>query len=151
MADKYREYFDVDEEYFPQINNSTIKARPDFWTRTYPHQTFIDMLNSVGYIISAAVEPLITDWMTDMPLNADGDGPVDMPYHTAREQGVKVDGKWYYDGDRVDHEKHGKGTWVFILALYEWRIMFDGKNIPAPMFVLRYCKVIGTIHDEKVE
>ena len=32
---KYREYFDIDEEYFPQINDSAIAAAgPDFWTRT---------------------------------------------------------------------------------------------------------------------
>ena len=46
MPDKYREYLDVDEEYFPQINDYSIAAaRPDFWTSTYPHHTFIDMLS----------------------------------------------------------------------------------------------------------
>lgn len=53
MANKYREYFDIDEEYFPQINDYSIKAAsPDFWTRTYPHQTFIDMLNSTERILA---------------------------------------------------------------------------------------------------
>ena len=45
---KYREYFDIDEEYFPQVNDSAIAAAsPDFWTRTYPHHTFIEMLNNM--------------------------------------------------------------------------------------------------------
>ena len=45
---KYREYFDIDEEYFPQVNDSTIAAAsPGFWTRTYPHYTFIEMLNNM--------------------------------------------------------------------------------------------------------
>jgi hypothetical protein len=41
---KYREYFDIDPLYFPQINDSSIAEDPECWRRTYPHQTFIDML-----------------------------------------------------------------------------------------------------------
>ena len=53
MADKYREYFDIDEEYFPQINDSSIAAASsDFWTQTYPHKTFIDMLTSLERVLS---------------------------------------------------------------------------------------------------
>ena len=50
---KYREYFDIDEEYFPQINDSSIAAAsPDFWTRTYPHHTFIEMLSSLERVLA---------------------------------------------------------------------------------------------------
>ena len=50
---KYLEYFDVDEEYFPQVNDSAIAAAsPDFWTRTYPHYTFIEMLNSMERVLA---------------------------------------------------------------------------------------------------
>ena len=50
---KYREYFDIDEEYFPQVNDSAIAAAsPDFWARTYPHHTFIEMLNSMERILA---------------------------------------------------------------------------------------------------
>ena len=53
MANKYREYFDVNEEYFPQINDSSIAAAsPDFWTHTYPHRTFIDMLSSMERVLA---------------------------------------------------------------------------------------------------
>jgi hypothetical protein len=53
MHNKYREYFDIDEEYFPQINDSSIAAAsPDFWTRTYPHHTFIDMLSSMERVLA---------------------------------------------------------------------------------------------------
>ena len=46
MADKYREYFDLDDAYFPQINETTIaKAR---WDNTYPHETFIKLLNNIN-------------------------------------------------------------------------------------------------------
>ncbi len=50
---KYREYFDIDEEYFPQVNDSAIAAAsPDFWTRTYPHYTFIEMLNNMERLLA---------------------------------------------------------------------------------------------------
>lgn len=50
---KYREYFDIDEEYFPQVNDSSIAAAsPDFWTRTYPHHTFIEMLKSMERVLA---------------------------------------------------------------------------------------------------
>lgn len=41
---KYREYFDIDPMYFPQINDSSIAEDPGCWKRTYPHPTFIEML-----------------------------------------------------------------------------------------------------------
>jgi hypothetical protein len=44
-ADKYREYFDLDDAYFPQINETTIEKAN--WENTYPHYTFIKLLNSV--------------------------------------------------------------------------------------------------------
>ena len=49
---KYREYFDIDEQYFPQINDSSIKDDPDLWKRTYPHTTFIEMLSSMERILA---------------------------------------------------------------------------------------------------
>ncbi|MGC2422751.1 MAG: hypothetical protein WA666_00125 [Nitrospirota bacterium] len=50
---KYREYFDIDEEYFPQVDPSAIAAASqDFWTRTYPHYTFIEMLNSMERVLA---------------------------------------------------------------------------------------------------
>ena len=50
---KYREYFDIDDEYFPQINDSTIAAaKPDFWTHTYPHYTFIELLNNMERVLA---------------------------------------------------------------------------------------------------
>lgn len=53
MTNKYREYFDIDEEYFPQINDYSIAAaKPDFWMTTYPHQTFIDMLNNMERVLA---------------------------------------------------------------------------------------------------
>ena len=41
---KYCEYFDVNEKYFPCIDESAINSGAS-WDDTYPHSTFIDLLN----------------------------------------------------------------------------------------------------------
>lgn len=43
---KYREYFDIDEEYFPCIDDAAINAGAA-WENTYPHSTFIEMLTEM--------------------------------------------------------------------------------------------------------
>lgn len=43
---KYCEYFDINETYFPCIDESAINAGVD-WQNTYPHETFIKLLKSV--------------------------------------------------------------------------------------------------------
>ena len=43
---KYIEYFDVNESYFPCIDESAINAGAK-WENTYPHESFIALLNNV--------------------------------------------------------------------------------------------------------
>ncbi|MFA7382862.1 MAG: hypothetical protein WC001_05380 [Desulfurivibrionaceae bacterium] len=43
---KYREYFDIDERYFPCIDDAAINAGAP-WENTYPHSTFIEMLTEM--------------------------------------------------------------------------------------------------------
>lgn len=43
---KYREYFDIDERYFPCIDDAAINAGAP-WENTYPHSTFIEMLTEI--------------------------------------------------------------------------------------------------------
>lgn len=45
-SNNYCEYFDVNEAYFPCIDESAINAGAP-WETTYPHETFIELLNSV--------------------------------------------------------------------------------------------------------
>ncbi len=45
-TNKYREYFDIDERYFPCIDDAAINAGAP-WDNTYPHNTFIDMLTEL--------------------------------------------------------------------------------------------------------
>lgn len=50
---KYSEYFDIDQEYFPEINESSIKAGVD-WQKTFPHKTFVDLLKATERMLARA-------------------------------------------------------------------------------------------------
>ena len=45
-SSKYREYFDIDDRYFPCIDDAAINAGAP-WDNTYPHSTFIGMLTEM--------------------------------------------------------------------------------------------------------
>lgn len=49
---KYCEYFDIDEEYLPQINDSSIKGNPNLWKKTFPHETFIEILKAAERVLA---------------------------------------------------------------------------------------------------
>lgn len=55
MANNYKVYFDIDEQYFPIINESSIRhmeaTDPDMWTRTFPHKSFVKMLREFEKIL----------------------------------------------------------------------------------------------------
>ena len=40
----YREFFDIDPEYFPQVNKRIIEDQPELWKKFYPHPSFVQML-----------------------------------------------------------------------------------------------------------
>lgn len=52
---KYREYFDIDEEYFPCIDDSAINAGAP-WDNTYPHETFISLLKKTEYMLGGSTK-----------------------------------------------------------------------------------------------
>ncbi len=41
---KYREYFNIDPEYFPAVNQQIIATHPEVWKKFYPHETFIKLI-----------------------------------------------------------------------------------------------------------
>lgn len=47
----YCEYFNVNEDYFPCIDEAAIK-RGAPWDTTYPHETFIELLNKTEKMLS---------------------------------------------------------------------------------------------------
>ena len=40
----YRDYFDIDPEYFPQVDKKIIDTVPDLWKKFYPHPSFVTLL-----------------------------------------------------------------------------------------------------------
>nr|WP_031492453.1 hypothetical protein [Succinivibrio dextrinosolvens] len=40
----YREYFEIDPEYFPQVDKKIIDTVPDLWKKFYPHTSFVNLL-----------------------------------------------------------------------------------------------------------
>ncbi len=52
MFDKYREYFDIDPEYFPQVNEAIINGKPELWKKFYPHETFVKLVKDIITVIS---------------------------------------------------------------------------------------------------
>ena len=51
MAATYKDYFQIDENYFPCVNESAINAGLK-WADFYPHTTFIDLLRKTERILS---------------------------------------------------------------------------------------------------
>ncbi len=53
MERMYREYFAIDEDYFPQVNESSIAAASsEFWMKTYPHETFVQLLKNMERVLA---------------------------------------------------------------------------------------------------
>lgn len=47
MPELYRDYFDIDPEYFPVVNASVIAEHPDLWQKFYPHESFVQLLEGL--------------------------------------------------------------------------------------------------------
>lgn len=52
MLDKYRDYFNIDPEYFPQVDERIIRNNPDHWKKFYPHETFVKLFKDTISVIS---------------------------------------------------------------------------------------------------
>jgi len=52
---KYRQFFDIDEKYFPCIDDSAIEAGA-LWENTYPHETFIELLKNVENMLGGSTK-----------------------------------------------------------------------------------------------
>ena len=51
MSIVYKDYFNIDENYFPCVNESAINAGLK-WDDFYPHSTFIDLIGKAERILS---------------------------------------------------------------------------------------------------
>lgn len=53
-TNKYSEYFEIDEGYYPEINESSIKDPKNKWQSTFPHKDIVALLKSVERVLSRA-------------------------------------------------------------------------------------------------
>ena len=49
---KYSEYFEIDKNYYPEINPDSVKDPGNKWQYTYPHETFVELLSSVELMLN---------------------------------------------------------------------------------------------------
>ncbi|MDD6846893.1 MAG: hypothetical protein PUE07_05195 [bacterium] len=49
---KYRDYFQINESYFPAVNEDVIKTQPEVWKSYYPHDSFIGLLNQTVKVLT---------------------------------------------------------------------------------------------------
>lgn len=47
----YREYFDIDPEYFPQVDKNIIDNQPELWKKFYPHPSFVNLLKATVEVL----------------------------------------------------------------------------------------------------
>ena len=52
MAELYRDYFDIDPEFFPAVNASVIEQHPNLWEKFYPHETFVKLMRDLIRCVS---------------------------------------------------------------------------------------------------
>jgi len=52
MFRKYRDYFSIDENYFPSVNEEVLNSGAVDWKKFYPHDTFIKLLKDVESVLS---------------------------------------------------------------------------------------------------
>lgn len=52
MPELYRDFFDIDPEYFPAVNASVIQRRPELWKKFYPHESFVGLLRNVVDVVN---------------------------------------------------------------------------------------------------
>lgn len=52
MDNKYKDYFDIDPDYFPAVNPDVIKSNPELWKKFYPHETFIKLIKDTVSVLN---------------------------------------------------------------------------------------------------
>lgn len=52
MLDKYRDYFCIDEDYFPAVTEDLINNGKVSWQKFYPHDTFVKLIKDVVSVLS---------------------------------------------------------------------------------------------------
>ncbi|MCD8020801.1 MAG: hypothetical protein LUF92_14860, partial [Clostridiales bacterium] len=51
MLEKYRDYFDIDPEFFSAVNEKVITDNPDLWKKFFPHETFVRLVKNTVSVL----------------------------------------------------------------------------------------------------
>lgn len=51
-GERYNHFFNIDPDYFPQVNEAVIRQNPDLWKKFYPHETFVTLLKDTVSILT---------------------------------------------------------------------------------------------------
>ena len=46
LLDTYRNYFNIDPDYFPAVNEAVITQKPELWKKFFPHETFVKLIKN---------------------------------------------------------------------------------------------------------
>lgn len=52
MTATYRHYFDIDPEFFPAVDATVIKNKPELWKKFYPHESFVKLLKDTINVLT---------------------------------------------------------------------------------------------------
>lgn len=52
MSNYYRNYFDIDPDYFPAVNEAVINKNPEMWKKFYPHETFVKLIKNTVSVLN---------------------------------------------------------------------------------------------------
>jgi len=58
MANKYVDYFSIDEKFWKCIDSEAVWKAPELWKNTFPHPTFIELLKNVERMLSGGKSPV---------------------------------------------------------------------------------------------
>lgn len=50
--ENYRHYFNIDPDYFPQVDKAAMDKDPDLWKKFYPHDTFVKLIRDTVNVLN---------------------------------------------------------------------------------------------------
>lgn len=59
IMDNYVDFFKIDPEYLPVVDERAIIKNPDLWKKYYPHFTFVDLINNTEKVLSRRINKSI--------------------------------------------------------------------------------------------
>ena len=59
ITDNYVDFFKIDPEYLPVVDERAIIKNPDLWKKYYPHFTFVDLINNTEKVLSRRINKSI--------------------------------------------------------------------------------------------